>query len=54
MRLITYRRIFWTSEPYKFDVVRYICHQDVDDSLYGWTTVPEDIRELSHSKITGQ
>ena len=34
------KNLFWTSEPYKFDVVRYMCHQDVDDSLYGWTTVP--------------
>jgi len=32
--------LFWTSEPYKFDVVRWMCHQDVDDSLYGWTAVP--------------
>ena len=31
--------LFWTSEPYKFDVVRWMCHQDVDDSLYGWTAV---------------
>ena len=34
------KNLFWTSESYKFDVVRWMCHQDVDDSLYGWTAVP--------------
>ncbi|OPZ88381.1 MAG: hypothetical protein BWY74_03163 [Firmicutes bacterium ADurb.Bin419] len=34
------KSLFWTSEPYKFDVVRWMCYQDVDDSLYGWTAVP--------------
>ena len=32
--------MWWTSEPYKLDVVRWMCHQDVDGSLYGWTAVP--------------
>lgn len=34
------KNLFWTSEPYKFDVIRWMCHQDVDASLYGWTAVP--------------
>ncbi|NLD51152.1 MAG: hypothetical protein GX660_28795 [Clostridiaceae bacterium] len=34
------KNLFWTSEPYKFDVVRWMCHEDTDNSLYGWTTVP--------------
>jgi hypothetical protein len=34
------KNLFWTSEPYKFDVVRWMCHEDIDGSLYGWTTVP--------------
>mgnify|MGYP001085241330 CR=1 FL=1 len=34
------KNLFWTSEPYKFDVIRWMCHQDMDDSLYGWTAVP--------------
>ena len=34
------KNLFWTSEPYKFNVVRWMCHEDEDDSLYGWTTVP--------------
>jgi len=34
------KNLFWTSEPYKFDVVRWMCHQNVDDSLYEWTAVP--------------
>ncbi len=34
------KNLFWTSETYKFDVIRWMCHQDVDASLYGWTAVP--------------
>ncbi len=34
------KNLFWTSEPYKLNVVRWMCHQAEDDSLYGWTTVP--------------
>ncbi|AEV67570.1 Athe_2463 domain-containing protein [Acetivibrio clariflavus] len=34
------KNLWWTSEPYKLDVVRWMCHQDVDGSLYGWTAVP--------------
>lgn len=34
------KNLWWTSEPYKLNVVRWMCHQDEDDSLYGWTTVP--------------
>lgn len=34
------KNLWWTSEPYKLDVVRWMCYQDTDDSLYGWTAVP--------------
>ena len=34
------KNLWWTSEPYELDVVRWMCHQDVDGSLYGWTGVP--------------
>jgi hypothetical protein len=34
------KNLWWTSEPYKFDVVRWMCHEDVDGTLYGWTAVP--------------
>ncbi|MEN2774208.1 hypothetical protein ABCY62_03985 [Acetivibrio clariflavus] len=34
------KNLWWTSEPYELDVVRWMCHQDVDGSLYGWTAVP--------------
>jgi len=32
--------LFWTSKPYMFDVVRWMCHEDESGSLYGWTAVP--------------
>jgi len=34
------RNLWWTSEPYKLEVVRWMCHEDIDGSLYGWTAVP--------------
>lgn len=34
------KNMLWRSEPYKFDVVRWMCHQAEDNSLYNWTTVP--------------
>ncbi|NLD47071.1 MAG: hypothetical protein GX660_07710 [Clostridiaceae bacterium] len=34
------KKLWWTSEPYKFNVIRWMCHQNEDNSLYDWTTVP--------------
>lgn len=34
------KKLWWTSEPYKFNVIRWMCHQAEDGSLYGWTAVP--------------
>ncbi|NLD50773.1 MAG: hypothetical protein GX660_26835, partial [Clostridiaceae bacterium] len=34
------KNMLWRSEPYKFDVVRWMCHQAEDNTLYDWTTVP--------------
>ncbi|WP_010245981.1 Athe_2463 domain-containing protein [Acetivibrio cellulolyticus] len=34
------KNLFWASEPYKFNVIRWMCHQNEDNSLYGWTPVP--------------
>ena len=34
------KSLLWTSEPYKFNVIRWMCHQDGENLLYDWTTVP--------------
>lgn len=34
------KEMFWTSEPYKFNVVRWMAHEDENGQLYGWTAVP--------------
>jgi len=33
------REMLWTSDPYKFDVIRWMCHVDTDDKLYNWTKI---------------
>ncbi|WP_265447174.1 Athe_2463 domain-containing protein [Acetivibrio straminisolvens] len=34
------KEMFWTSEPYKFNVVRWMAHENEMGELYGWTAVP--------------
>ncbi len=34
------KNLFWESEKYNFDVVRWMCHEDEDGSLYDWIAVP--------------
>jgi len=34
------RELFWTSEPYKFNVVRWMAHENEKGALYDWTAVP--------------
>lgn len=31
--------LFWTSDPYKFDVIRIMCSIDTDNKPYNWTKV---------------
>jgi len=38
------KNMFWTSEPYLFDVIRWMCHQREDGTLYGWTPVPGEYK----------
>jgi hypothetical protein len=33
------RNVFWTSDPYKFSVLRYMCHIDATNTPYKWTKV---------------
>ncbi|WP_194434081.1 hypothetical protein [Paenibacillus segetis] len=34
------KKLFWTNEPYYFDVIRWMHHQDVEGNKYDWTKVP--------------
>lgn len=33
------RDLFWISNPYKFDVLRWMCHIDTTNTPYNWTKV---------------
>ncbi len=33
------KNLFWTSEPYQYDVIRWMARQDRDGNLYDWTAV---------------
>lgn len=33
------RDLFWISDPYKFDVIRWMCHIDTNNTPYNWTKV---------------
>ena len=33
------RDLFWISDPYKFDVLRFMCHLDTSNTPYNWTKV---------------
>ncbi|MCR2803388.1 hypothetical protein [Paenibacillus soyae] len=32
--------LYWKNEPYRYDVVRWMAHEDENGGLYGWTPVP--------------
>ncbi|ODM26153.1 hypothetical protein A7W90_07890 [Clostridium sp. Bc-iso-3] len=34
------KNMLWTSEPYKFNVVRWMAHENERGTLYDWTAVP--------------
>ena len=33
------RKLFWISDPYNLDVIRWMCHLDENEREYGWTEV---------------
>lgn len=33
------RNLFWVSDPYKFDVIRWMCYIDAANNPYNWTKV---------------
>ena len=33
------KKLFWQSEPYPFNVIRWMCHIDENGREYGWTAV---------------
>lgn len=33
------REMFWTSDMYKFDVIRWMCHLDTNNNSYNWTKI---------------
>ncbi len=33
------KNMYWTSEPYKYNVIRWMCHEDENGGLYNWTKV---------------
>jgi len=33
------RNLFWVIDPYKFDVIRWMCHIDAANTPYNWTKV---------------
>ncbi|QNU67817.1 hypothetical protein EHE19_004980 [Ruminiclostridium herbifermentans] len=45
--------LYWTSEPYLFKVIRWMCHQDVDNSLYDWTPVPGQYERTFTQQCSG-
>jgi uncharacterized protein YsxB (DUF464 family) len=47
------KNLFWTSEPYKFDVVRWMCHEKEDASLYGWIAVPGRYKRIFTQQNSG-
>jgi hypothetical protein len=48
------KKLYWTSEPYLFKVIRWMCHQDVDDSLYDWTPVPGQYERTFTQQCSGE
>ncbi|MCM3042566.1 hypothetical protein M3201_23200 [Paenibacillus motobuensis] len=34
------KKLFWTNEPYDYDVIRWMHHQDVEGKKYDWTQAP--------------
>ncbi|MFB9324432.1 hypothetical protein ACFFSY_00565 [Paenibacillus aurantiacus] len=47
------RKLWWTSEPYKFDVIRWMAHQKTDGSLTNWTAVPGQFQRTFTQQATG-
>jgi hypothetical protein len=47
------KSLFWTSEPYKLDVVRWMCYEREDASLYGWTAVPGRYKRIFTQQNSG-
>lgn len=47
------KNMFWTSELYKLDVIRWMCRQREDDSLYDWTDVPGEFKRTFTQQNSG-
>lgn len=47
------RKLWWTSEPYKFDVIRWMAHQKTDGTLTNWTDVPGQFQRTFTQQATG-
>ncbi|MFC4102206.1 Athe_2463 domain-containing protein [Paenibacillus xanthanilyticus] len=47
------RKLWWTSEPYKFNVIRWMAHQATDGSLTNWTDVPGQFQRTFTQQATG-
>lgn len=47
------KNMFWTSEPYKLEVIRWMCRQREDDSLYEWTVVPGEFKRTFTQQNSG-
>jgi len=45
------KEMFWTSEPYKFNVVRWMAHEDEMVSYMDGQLYPAGIKEFSPSRI---
>ncbi len=47
------KNMYWTSEPYKLDVIRWMCRQRVDDSQYDWTVAPGEFKRIFTQQNSG-
>lgn len=47
------KNLFWTNEPYKFNVIRWMNHRDVENKEYNWTKVPGQYERVFTQQASG-
>lgn len=48
------KNLFWTSEPYRYHVVRWMAHMDEQGQLSGWTPVNGQYQRIFTQQARGQ
>ncbi|NIK77504.1 hypothetical protein FHS15_002640 [Paenibacillus castaneae] len=48
------KSLFWTNEPYAYDVIRWMANENENGKLYEWTTVPGQYKRTFIQQARGE